>query len=188
MRESARVKKFGGRKEGLSALGVLETERLNLRQLTTGDAAFILELLNDPSFLTNIGDRGVRTLEDAAQYILRGPVDSYERHGFGFWLVELKDARAPIGICGLVKRDVLPGADIGYAFLPRYRSQGYAYESASAVMRYAHGVLGLKRLLAIVNMDNAASIRVLEKLGLKFERTVRLSAGEPEIGLFASDL
>lgn len=169
-------------------MNVLETKRLNLRQLTTEDAAFILELLNDPSFLTNIGDRGVRTLEDAVQYILRGPVDSYERHGYGFWLVELKGERTPVGICGLVKRDVLPDADIGYAFLPRYWSQGYAYESASAVMRYALGVLGLTRLLAIVNMDNAGSIKVLEKLGLKFERMVRLSADAPEIGLFASDI
>lgn len=171
------------------SVNVLETERLTLRQLDAGDAAFILELLNDPSFLQNIGDRGVRTVEDAVRYILAGPVDSYARHGFGFWLVELKDsATTPIGICGMVKRDTLPDADIGYAFLPRFWSRGYAYEAAAAVMSYASSALGLRRVLAIVNPDNASSIKVLEKIGLKFERLIRLSEGEPEIKLFASDV
>ena len=171
------------------SVNVLETERLNLRRLNAGDAAFILELLNDPSFLRYIGDRGVRTREDAVRYILEGPVDSYARHGFGLWLVELKDSAAtPAGICGLVKRDTLPDADIGYAFLPRFRSRGYAYESAAAVMRYASGALGLRRVLAITNPDNVGSIKVLEKIGLKFERLVRLAKDAPEIMLFASDL
>lgn len=169
-------------------MNVLDTERLSLRQLTTEDAAFVLELLNEPSFLKNIGDRGVRTTEDAVRYILQGPVASYERHGYGLWVVELKGERVTIGICGLVRRDVLPCADIGYAFLPRYWSRGYAYESAAAVLNYARDVLGLKRLLAVVNSDNTGSIKVLEKLGLKFERMVRLSADAPEIALFAADI
>jgi ribosomal-protein-alanine N-acetyltransferase len=170
------------------SVNVLETERLNLRKLDAGDAAFILELLNDPSFLQNIGDRGVRTLEDAARYISEGPVESYARHGFGLWLVELKDTHQPTGICGLVKRDTLPDADIGYAFLPRFRARGYAYESAAAVKSYASGALGLRRVLAIVNPKNAGSIKVLEKIGLKFERLVRLSEDAPEVMLFASDV
>lgn len=169
-------------------MNVLETERLNLRQLDAGDAAFILELLNEPSFLQNIGDRGVRTLEDAVRYISEGPVESYARHGFGLWLVELKDSRTPAGICGLVKRDTLPDADIGYAFLPRFWSRGYAHESAAAVMSYAKGALGLSRVLAITNPQNAGSIKVLEKIGLKFARLVRLSDDAPEIMLFASDV
>lgn len=169
-------------------VNVLETERLNLRELHAGDAAFILELLNDPSFLQNIGDKGVRTLEDAVRYILEGPVDSYARHGFGLWLVELRDSTTPAGICGLVKRDTLPDADIGYAFLPRFWSRGYAFEAAAAVMSYAAGTLGLSRVLAITNSDNVSSIKVLEKIGLKFERLVRLSEDAPEIMLFASDL
>lgn len=169
-------------------MNVLQTERLNLRQLNAGDAAFILELLNDESFLRNIGDRGVRTLEDAVQYILKGPVESYERNGFGFWLVELKREGTPAGICGLVKRDALPDVDIGYAFLPRFRARGYASEAADAVLSYARGALGLRRVLAIVNPDNSGSIKVLEKIGLKFERLVRLSEDAPEIMLFASDL
>ncbi len=170
-------------------VNVLETERLTLRRLHTGDAAFILELLNDPSFIHNIGDKGVRTIDDAVRYILQGPVESYERHGFGLWLVELKDAegaRTPVGICGLVKRDTLPDADIGYAFLPRFHRRGYAFESAAAVMNYARGALGLGRVLAITNPDNAGSIRVLEKLGLSYERRLRLSKDAPEIMLFAS--
>jgi ribosomal-protein-alanine N-acetyltransferase len=170
------------------SVNILETERLNLRRLNAGDAAFILELLNEPSFLHNIGDRGVRTLEQAVQYILKGPVDSYARHGFGLWLVELKESGTPAGICGLVKRDTLPDADIGYAFLPRFWSQGYAYESAAAVMSYARGALGLRRVLAITNPANAGSIKVLEKIGLKPDRLVRLSDDAPEIMLFASDV
>jgi RimJ/RimL family protein N-acetyltransferase len=169
-------------------VNVLETERLNLRQIAAGDAEFILELLNEPSFLRNIGDKGVRTVDDARQYIADGPVESYERLGFGLWLVELKDSKVPIGICGLVKRDALTDVDIGYAFLPRFWSMGYAYESASAVKSYAMNVLGLKRLLAITSQENAGSIKVLEKIGLKFDRMIRLSEGEPEIKLFASDV
>lgn len=169
-------------------MNVLETERLNLRQLNAGDAAFIVELLNDPSFLRYIGDRGVRTVEEAVRYILEGPVQSYARHGFGLWLVELKDAQTPTGICGLLKRDALPDADIGYAFLPQFRARGYAYESAAAVMSYAAGALGLRRVLAITNPDNAGSIKVLEKIGLKFDRRIRLSEDAPEVMLFAADV
>jgi RimJ/RimL family protein N-acetyltransferase len=168
-------------------VNILETERLNLRLLNAGDAEFILELLNDPSFLHNIGDKGVRTGAEAVRYIEQGPVDSYARHGFGLWLVELKNTGTPAGICGLVKRDALPDADIGYAFLPRFWSQGYAFEAADAVMKYALDALGLRRVLAITNPDNAGSIKVLEKIGLKFDRLIRLSDDAPEIMLYASD-
>jgi RimJ/RimL family protein N-acetyltransferase len=110
----------------------------------------------------------------------------FASHGFGLWLVELKDSQTPAGICGLVKRDTLPDADIGYAFLPRFWSRGYAYEAAAAVMSYASSTLGLSRVLAITNRDNVGSIKVLEKIGLKFERPIKLSADAPEIMLFAS--
>ena len=169
-------------------MSVIETERLTLREMSEADAGFVLELLNDPDFIRNVADRGVRTIEDAGRYISERFVESYRRQGFGFWLVEPKDEGLPAGICGLVKRDSLPGIDIGYAFLPQFRSRGYAYESASAVLRHARDVLGLRRLYAITNPDNAGSIRVLEKLGMRFERMVRLSAEESEIKLFASDL
>lgn len=169
-------------------MNVIETERLSLRRLNEGDAAFILELLNDPSFLHNIGDKGVRTLADAVRYILQGPVASYARHGFGLWLVEVKDAAsAPAGICGLVQRETLPDPDIGYAFLPRFWGRGYASESAAAVMSYARDALGLGRVLAITIPDNQGSIKVLEKIGLRYERRARLSEDAPEIMLFASN-
>ena len=167
---------------------VLETGRLRLREINVEDADFILRLLNEPSFIQNIADRGVRTTDAARLYILNGPIASYLKHGFGLWLVELREASAPIGICGLIKRDVLDDVDIGYALVPEFWSQGYAIESASAVMSFAREALGLKRVAAIVNPDNHSSIRVLEKIGFRFERMVRLSDDASEIKLFAADI
>jgi len=166
---------------------VLETDRLVLRRMSTDDAEFELRLLNEPSFLRFIGDRGVRTLEDARAYILKGPVDMYERLGFGLYITELKGEGVPIGICGLVKRDFLEDVDIGFAFLPGFWGQGYASEAASAVMEYAKGTLGLKRLVAITNPDNQSSIRLLEKLGFRFDRMIRATADGPEIRLLTWD-
>jgi RimJ/RimL family protein N-acetyltransferase len=167
---------------------VLETKRSNLRQLSMEDAEFMLGLLNEPSFLRFIGDRSVRTVEDSRQYILKGPVESYERLGFGMWLVELKESQVPIGLCGLVKRNFLPDVDIGFAFLPGFWSQGYAYESAAAVKDYAINVLGLKRLVAIVNPDNNTSGKLLEKIGLTFERMLTLPDSGREIRLFSVEV
>jgi len=162
----------------------IETERLLLCQLTADDAPFILELLNEPSFLRFIGDKGVRTLDDARDYILKGPIDSYERRGFGLYLVKLRDGGVPIGICGLVKRDALEDVDIGFAFLPSFWSRGYALESAAAVMNYGRAVIGLNRIVGITDPDNASSIRLLEKLGLQFERMVQLPDNVGENKLF----
>jgi RimJ/RimL family protein N-acetyltransferase len=167
---------------------VLETGRLILRWLSVEDAEFILRLLNEPSFVRFIGDKGVRSMDDARDYILRGPVDSYERFGFGLYLTELKENGVPIGICGLLKRESLKDVDIGFAFLPQYWKKGYAFESASAVMTYGRNVVGLRRIVAITSPDNDASIRVLEKLGLRFERITKLSQDEPEIKMFASEI
>jgi len=169
-------------------LNVIETERLNLREMSVGDAASVLEILNDPGFKRFVGDRGVRTREAAARYIEERFVESYRQHGFGLWLVETKDEGVPVGICGLLKRKELNVVEVGYAFLPPFRSRGYAFEAASAALRHARDVLGLPRLYAVVNPDNAVSIRVLEKLGMKFERAVRLSAEESEVNLFSTDL
>jgi RimJ/RimL family protein N-acetyltransferase len=153
--------------------------------MSTEDAEFILGLLNEPSWVRFIGDKGVRTLEDARDYILKGPVEMYARLGFGLYIVELKEGSTPIGICGLIKRDFLDDVDIGFAFLPNYWGKGYAYESASAVMAYGNGVLGLKRIVAITNSDNHSSARLLEKLGLRFEQMVRFPGEEQEVRLFA---
>ncbi|GIN84777.1 alanine acetyltransferase [Heyndrickxia sporothermodurans] len=164
---------------------ILETERLTLRLQTTNDAEFILELLNDPSWFQFIGDRGVRTIEEARSYILNGPVRMYEQFGFCLYLVERKEDHIPIGICGLVNRDSLDDIDIGFAFLPKYWGKGYAYEAASAVMTYAKDTLELKRIVAITTQDNHASAKLLEKIGLKFERLVRLPNDDEELRLFA---
>jgi RimJ/RimL family protein N-acetyltransferase len=166
---------------------VLTTERLTLRRLSPADAEFIVELLNDPAFLQFVGDKAVRTADDACQYILDGPIASYERNGFGLWLVALKESDLPIGLCGLLKREVLPDVDIGFAFLPDYRSRGYALESASAVLQYGRTEFGLKRIVAITDPENAGSIRVLQKIGMRFERMIAVSEGAPEIQLLASE-
>jgi RimJ/RimL family protein N-acetyltransferase len=175
-------------KKVLSIVKVLETDRLILRRLSIEDAEFILELLNEPSFLRFIGDKGVRTLADAREYILKGPVDSYERFGFGLYLTVLKEEEVPIGICGLLKRESLKDIDLGFAFSPKFWRNGYAFESASAVLAYGRSVLGLKRMVAVTAPDNDGSIRVLEKLGFGYEQMVRLSEHGPEIKLLACNL
>lgn len=145
----------------------------------------MLELLNDPSFIHNIGDRKVRTLAGAKVYITKGPIASYAKHGLGLRLVVLKGTGESIGICGLIKRKTLKDVDIGYAFLPKFWSKGYAVESALAVKQFAQDVIGLKRIVGITDPENLGSIRVLEKIGMKFEKMVRLSQDDIELKLFA---
>ena len=169
-------------------MALISTPRLGLRTLTDADAPFILELLNEPSFIRNIGDRGVRTVEDARGYIAAGPMASYARFGFGLYLVELAASVTPIGICGILKRDELPEPDIGFAFLPAYWSQGYALEAATAVRDYARDALGLPRLLAIVNPSNASSIRLLERLGFSYQSMTRLGTEASDVKLYARAL
>ena len=167
---------------------LLETPRLELRRLTEDDAPFILELLNEPSFIRNIGDRGVRTIDEARGYIAQGPIASYARFGFGLYLVELTPPRTPIGICGILKRDELPDPDIGFAFLPAHWSKGYAREAAEAVKAYARDTLAQPRLLAIVSPSNDSSIRLLEKLGFAFTSLMRLTPEAEELKLYACAL
>lgn len=166
---------------------VLETDRLTIRRLEHGDAAFVVELLNQPSFIRYIGDKGVRTVDDARQYLDDGPLDSYRRHGFGLYLTELRSNGAPVGMCGLLKRDELEFPDLGFAFLPQYWSNGYALESAAAVLRYGREVLGMSRVLAVTSPDNASSARLLGKLGLTFDDIVDLSGDGNEVRLFSID-
>ena len=160
---------------------------MSLREITTADAEFLLQLLNEPSFINNIGDRNVRTIADAELYALNGPIASYKQHGFGLYLVVHKETGKPIGICGLVKRETLPDADIGYAFLPAFWKKGYALEATAATKRHAFAVLGHQKLLAIVNPENASSIKVLEKIGLRFSHMVRMAQDAPEICLYSSE-
>ncbi len=148
----------------------------------------MLELMNDPSYIQNIGDRRIRTLEGAKIYITKGPMVSYVTNGFGLDLVSLKETGESMGICGLIKRETLEDVDIGYAFLPKFWSKGYAVELALAVKEFARDVVGLKRIVGITNPDNLGSIRVLEKIGMKFEKMVKLSEDDIELKLFSVDL
>lgn len=172
---------------GVLAMFLFETDRLALSKLTAEDAPFILELLNDQAFLKYIGDRKVRTLEEARMYILNGPIKSYRKHGFGLYLTTLKKYGTPIGICGLLKRDNLDDADIGFAFLPEFRRQGFGYEATSATLQYGRDQLGLKRIVAITQANNKGSIRLLEKLEMQYQRIIRLSENEPELQLYGRD-
>ena len=166
---------------------VLETERLSLRKLTIEDAQFILTLLNEPSFIRYIGDKQVRNVEDAEAYILNGPVASYERNGFGLYLVELRESYTPVGMCGFLKREELPDPDIGFAFLPEFWRKGFAFEAAAALLQDARARLKLQRILAITSLDNEASIKLLERLGFRFERVTQLAADREQVKLLATD-
>ena len=168
----------------MAILPELDTPRLLLRQLEPGDAGFIVGLLNQPSFLANIGDRGVRNEADAQRYLLEGPLSMYARFGFGLWHVARKSDGAPIGMCGLLKRDILPDVDLGYAYLPEFWGQGYAFEAAAATLRHAAGKFGLARVIAVVSEGNSGSIRVLEKLGMRFERMFSMNPAEPDVRLY----
>lgn len=162
----------------------IQTERLLLSELTPDDAGFILELLNEPSFLENIGDRGVHDLDSAVRYILDGPVRSHAANGYGLLKVSLRESGEAIGMCGLVKRDSLPDPDLGYALLPRHWARGYAIEAGAAVLAHARETLALPRVLGIVLPANQASVRVLERLGLRFERELRV--GKDDLHVFTS--
>jgi len=165
---------------------ILETERLFLREAGPADAPFVLDLLNQYSFKKYIGDRGVRTLDQAEDYIASRFTASYRANGFGLYLMERRSDSAPVGLCGFVKRDTLPHPDIGFALLPQFEKLGYAFEAASACMRYGREKLGLTRVLAITTLDNESSGRLLEKIGLPFEREIRI--GDETLKLFAADL
>lgn len=165
---------------------ILATGRLRLRTATLDDAPFFLALLNDPGFLAHIGDRGVRTLDDARRMLAEGSIAMQRTRGHSSYVVTLRACGTPIGTCGLIKRDTLPGVDLGYAFLEAYRGQGYAFEAASAVLALAPR-LGLRRVLAITSPGNAASNGLLRKLGLRFERLTHLAPGDSATNLYSID-
>lgn len=162
----------------------LKTERLFIRKLDIDDCSFIVRLLNSPGWLEYIGDRGVRTIEDAKAYLQNGPLLSYERNGFGLYLVELLETGEPIGMCGILKRDSLEQPDLGFAFLPELMGKGYAYEAANAVVRYAREQLRIKTLLAITLPENATSIKLLEKVGMKYGGAVKSPDGKDTLNLY----
>ena len=165
---------------------LLQTQNLIIRKLTVEDAPFIFELVNMPSWLQYIGDRGVKTLRDAEQYIINGPMTSYEKFGFGLYLVALKDTQESVGMCGLLKRDTLDNPDVGFAFLEKFTGRGYAFEAAVEVLAYGKRVLGLTRILAITTKDNTSSIKLLNRLGFEFEKHIMVNA--EELNLFGKNM
>lgn len=165
----------------------LRTARLDLRWLTVADAELMLEVWNDPDFLRYVGDRGVRTADDALQALEAGPFAMYEQFGYGPYRVALRRGDQPIGICGLFRRPALDDPDIGYAVLPAYAGHGYATEAARAVIDYARDRLRLPRVTAIVSPDNERSIRLLKKLGLEFARTIRMRGDDRDVALYSID-
>ena len=164
---------------------ILETKRLQIDEFTKDDAGFIVELLNEPAFIQHIADKRVRSLEDAKRYLEEGPMASYRDFGFGLWRVGLKGTDTSIGMCGLLKRDYLEDVDIGFAFLDEHCRKGYALEAASAVLAHAANQLGLMKITAIVNNDNAPSIGLLKKLDFRFERDLLLPDEEAKVMLMA---
>ena len=164
---------------------VLETERLLLARLSYDHCEFIFELVNEPTFKRFIGDKDVHSLEDANCYLREGPIGSYERFGYGLFLVTVKEDDMPAGICGLVRREEFDDPDLGFAFLERYRQKGYASESAGAVLEYGFYELGLRRIIAMADPDNEHSVRLLDNLGFAYERKVRMPDDDHDINLFS---
>ncbi|MGI9086145.1 MAG: GNAT family N-acetyltransferase [Chthoniobacterales bacterium] len=155
-------------------MNVLQTERLALRRITTEDAETLVAILNEPAFVRFVADRGVRTKEQGEAYITEKMLPSFEKYGFGFFVVRLQETGAPIGMCGLIKRDGLDDVDIGFSFLREYWRHGYGYEAAAAVMDYGRREHGLSRIVGITSEDNEVSGKLLEKLGLRFERLIQV--------------
>ena len=163
---------------------MLETERLLLREFTTDDTAFILELVNSAGWLQYIGDRNIKSVEQAKAYLENGPIKSYRENGFGLCLVERKDDAKAIGMCGLLKREYLDTPDMGFAFLPEFNGNGYAYEIANATVEYAKNKLKISTVSAIAMANNEKSIRLLEKMGFSFKKTIFLPTGKEELQLY----
>lgn len=165
---------------------ILATERLALREFTEEDDLFILELVNTEAWLKYIGDKNIKTKHQAEEYLVKGPIQSYREHGYGLFLVELKDTKLPIGMCGIINRPTLENPDIGFAFLPKYVGQGFGFEIAKSTLQYAQQQLGIEKVLAITIPGNLASIKLLIKLGMTFKKQIRLSHDSAELMLYST--
>ncbi len=163
----------------------IHTAHLTIRYLTLADAGFMLELLNDPGYIRHIADRGIRTLADAERYLANGPLQSYQQYGYGLFMVVEQDTGLPAGLCGLIFRPYIGIPDVGYAFLPAFRGKGYAYEAASAVKNWGHNQQQLPQIVGICNRDNLASVRILEQLGLMYEKDIVIPDNQKTVCLFS---
>lgn len=165
---------------------ILKTDRLSLNEARLRDSAFIHKLLNSSNWIQYIGDRGIKSTEDAERYIRNSLIKSYKQHGFGLYKMVLKESDKPIGLCGLLKRSHLDHPDVGFAILPEYEGKGYTYEAAKATIEYAHTELSLPTVLAITSEDNLRSQALIKKIGLKYLKKVKLNASKNELLLFTS--
>ena len=163
---------------------ILETERLRLREFNLHDSVFIVELLNTPGWLKFIGDRNVKSIEQAKDYLINGPFKSYKTYGYGLSMVERKEGALPIGMCGILNRDSLECPDIGFAFLPMYSGKGNAIEIVTALLQYADEKIGLSTLGAIVVPNNLRSISLLQKVGFVFEKTITLPPSTEQLSFY----
>lgn len=166
---------------------ILNTERLVIRKVNLSDNHFIYELLNTPKWLKFIGDRGIKTLKNAEDYINDKIIKSYKTNGFGLYVFELKESNIPIGLCGFIKRDYLDYEDIGFALLPEYERKGYTYEAALAVLKFGENQLGLKKVFAITSKDNTASQELLKKLSFSFKSFITEPSTNEELTLYARE-
>jgi RimJ/RimL family protein N-acetyltransferase len=167
---------------------IAETERLLISKLSLEDAPFFLELVNSPNWLKYIGDRHLKTVKDAEDYLANGTLKSYLDNGFGFYKLELKENNKPIGTCGLIKRDQLEEVDLGFAFLGEFEGLGFGYEASLAILKLAKDEFHLKKLVAITLPINSRSIKLLEKLGFAYEKRVIPFEDNEELLLFAKQL
>ena len=165
---------------------IAETKRLIIAKMTLDDAPFMLELLNTPNWIKYIGDRNVKTVDEAKTYMTNGVLKSYKESGFGFYKLLLKEENNKIiGTCGLVKREQLENVDIGFAMLPGYEGKGFGMEASLEIMSLAKNLFRLPKIAAIVQPNNPNSIKLLEKLGLSFEKKVKPFDDGAELLLFA---
>jgi RimJ/RimL family protein N-acetyltransferase len=164
---------------------ILETERLELRWMTLDDAPMMFAVWNDPAFMQFVGDRGIRTIDEAQTCMQQGPLHLYTEYGYGPFRVIHRDDGADMGVCGLYRRDGLDEPDIGFAFLPEFRGRGFGYEASVAVLDHARDDLKLPRVTAIVSPENSASIGLLEKLGLHYDKLMRLPGDDKDVSLYS---
>ncbi len=165
---------------------IVETERLIVEEAVISDATFFYKLLNSPNWIEFIGDRGIRTIEQAAEYIESSLIGSYQKNGYGLFKMCLKESSIPIGICGFLKRDYLEHPDLGFAILPEYEGKGYTSEACEALLHYGKDILKLESILAITSHENTKSQRLLKKSGLSEIGTVKPTGSEEELLLFSN--
>ncbi|HMG66102.1 MAG TPA: GNAT family N-acetyltransferase [Chitinophagaceae bacterium] len=163
---------------------IIKTKRLILKPFTTGDTEFILELLNTEGWIKNIGDRNVKTTEEAKNYLKNGPLKSYELNGFGLYLVQLNEGGTSIGMCGFVKRDYLDHPDIGFAFLPEYIGKGYAFEIATRIIEYGLMELEFEKIFAITLPQNSSSVKLIERIGFTYDKNFITNDTNEELSLY----